>query len=303
MGTWSWSGRDGLHLEGGKTALFPDCPPANQAGGTTVAGMAGIQATSQGGKARQNALDPLDGNDPQWPASFHRVPGYYLGWDAGGHPAAAVGVFHDLTEVRESQATKAELARQTEKLRGLQSQLNPHFLFNSLNTVRALIGDDPEAARASVTALASILRATLKFEPRSKIPLREELQVIRHFLRLQGLRHGARLRSRIRVTRAAAMCPVPPLIVLNMVENATIHGIEKTLGGGRYRRVMPYGRSFSPNPGEKSGRVQPGLRWHWCRKRAPTPGNPLRPGGLFRSVRHQRWSGPGHRPPPCFSRL
>jgi Histidine kinase/MASE1 len=173
----------------------------------------------------------IEGQGPRG-ALFLECQGLVLLRDPSGRPLMATGVLHDLSEARRFRETQMELAYQQERLRGLQSQLNPHFLFNSLNTVRALIGQEPEAARQAVTALASILRATLQFEARTKVPLREELKVVRHFLRIQHLRHGDRLRSRIRLKRAASLCPIPPLLVLNMVENAIIHGIDKLRSGG-----------------------------------------------------------------------
>lgn len=205
----------------------------------------------------------------EWP---HREGGRLFechGWitasDPTGQPLEAIGVLQDLSQSRQFQAAKVELAYQRERLRGLQAQLNPHFLFNSLNTVRALIGLEPEAARLAVTGLSSILRATLKFEERDKVPLREELRVIRHFLRLQHLRHRERLRSRTRVSKRAAICPVPPLLVLNLVENAILHGIDKLHEGGMVSVDCACDERFlhirvtNPSPGPDEARVGIGI--------------------------------------------
>ena len=205
----------------------------------------------------------------EWPTReggrLYECHGWITASDPTGQPLEAIGVLQDLSESRQFQAARVELAYQKERLRGLQAQLNPHFLFNSLNTVRALIGLEPEAARLAVTGLSSILRATLKFEERDKVPLREELRVIRHFLRLQHLRHRDRLRSRTRVTRQAAICPVPPLLVLNLVENAILHGIDKLQEGGminvdcRCDDRFLHIRVTNPSPGVDGDRVGIGI--------------------------------------------
>lgn len=134
---------------------------------------------------------------------------------------------------------KAELGRlelaaavQDAELRVLKSQIDPHFLFNSLNTLRTLITDDPRQARAAVTLLADLLRAALTTNTRSTILLRQELETVRSYLALEQLRFEERLRVRWSVDPAALDCQLPPSVLQTLVENALKHGIAPREDGG-----------------------------------------------------------------------
>lgn len=134
---------------------------------------------------------------------------------------------------------KAELGRlelaaavQDAELRVLKSQIDPHFLFNSLNTLRTLITDDPRQARAAVTLLADLLRAALTINTRSTILLRQELDTVRSYLALEQLRFEERLRVRWSVDPAVLDCQLPPSVLQTLVENALKHGIAPREDGG-----------------------------------------------------------------------
>ncbi|TGE24837.1 hypothetical protein E5K00_06440 [Hymenobacter aquaticus] len=114
----------------------------------------------------------------------------------------------------------------------LRAQLNPHFLFNALNSIRALTLLDPDGARAAVTQLADLLRYTLQLEQWPLIPLHEELVAVRDYLALEQVRFGHRLRCRIAVPDEALAWLVPPVMVLTLVENAVKHGIAACPAGG-----------------------------------------------------------------------
>jgi len=136
-------------------------------------------------------------------------------------------------EVRAAQV--AALAREAE-LRALRSQLAPHFLFNSLNAVAALVGSDPEAARSLCQRLAEFLRQTLRLGSRDEVTLAEELELARHLVAIEGVRFGARLRWREaishEVARHQSRLRVPPLLLLPLLENAMTHGVSQRLEGG-----------------------------------------------------------------------
>lgn len=126
------------------------------------------------------------------------------------------------------------IAREAE-LRALQAQVNPHFLFNSLNTVRALIADDPSRARDAVTELSALLRYALGAGKRETVPLRDEIATVRRYLALEGLRFEDRLRAEVRADPDALAAPVPPMVVQTLVENGIKHGIGQTPEGGTLR--------------------------------------------------------------------
>ena len=125
------------------------------------------------------------------------------------------------------------LAREAE-LRALRAQIDPHFLFNSLQSISALTTADPAAARRMCLLLADFLRDTLALGARDRIPLARELALAQRFLSIEQVRFGDRLRIDIDAGNAEA-ADVPPLLVQPLVENAVTHGIAHVLEGGVVR--------------------------------------------------------------------
>jgi GNAT superfamily N-acetyltransferase len=132
---------------------------------------------------------------------------------------------------------EAELARalQAAELRLLKSQLNPHFLFNALNTVRALIAEEPGRAQSAVTELARTLRYTLGSGHGELVTLEQELATVQDYLALEALRLGERLRTRIDVDPQARKLRIPVMLLQTLVENAIKHGIAELPAGGVLR--------------------------------------------------------------------
>jgi len=159
---------------------------------------------------------------------------YVIVWVLAYH-FFAVGEWLAQAQVR---GLQAEAARRQAELDLLRSQINPHFLFNALNSVRALTLSDPHRARTAVTQLADLLRYTLNYEQRQLIPLGEELAAVRDYLALEQTRFGPeRLRLELTVPEQLLAWPVPPAVLLTLVENAVKHGISATPGGGLLRLV------------------------------------------------------------------
>ncbi len=130
----------------------------------------------------------------------------------------------------ESQVT----ARDAE-LRALRAQLNPHFLFNSLNSISALTGPDPEAARTMCQLLGDFLRTSLTLGARERVAFAEELALAERYLAIEQVRFGARLAVEKAVEPAAARCLVPPLLIQPLIENAVKHGVADRVEGGTVR--------------------------------------------------------------------
>ena len=114
----------------------------------------------------------------------------------------------------------------------LQSQLEPHMLFNTLANLRALIGTDPAAATAMLDHLNAYLRATLNASRASAHPLQTEFDRVRDYLELLKVRMGPRLSYTLELPDSLAGVPVPPLILQPLVENAIKHGLEPKIEGG-----------------------------------------------------------------------
>jgi sensor histidine kinase YesM len=164
---------------------------------------------------------------------------------------------------------KLEAAVQTAELRFLKAQLQPHFLFNCLNSVRALIPEDPARAQEAITRLASLLRYSLGARSSETVPLERELQVVRDYLGLEGTRLEERLRVREEVEPAALGVSVPAMLVQTLVENAIKHGVAQTPEGGEVAiraqvregalhlevANTPARRSASPAPSAEPGGV------------------------------------------------
>lgn len=117
------------------------------------------------------------------------------------------------------------LAAQRAELSALRAQVHPHFLFNSLNTVSALIGYDTVKAREACLLLAEYLRGTLGAQERALVPLREEWALCERYLAVEALRLGERLRIEVSVEESAQACEIPSLLLQPLVENAITHGI------------------------------------------------------------------------------
>jgi histidine kinase len=136
-----------------------------------------------------------------------------------------------------AQVHQAELAQllHAAELRLLKAQLNPHFLFNALNGVRALIADEPARAQDAVTQLARTLRYTLAANEDELVTLARELEMVNDYLALEGLRLAERLNVVRDIAPKAAQVPVPVMLIQTLIENAIKHGIAELKEGGTLR--------------------------------------------------------------------
>ncbi len=143
--------------------------------------------------------------------------------------------FHYLENYKktEIQNLRWEAASKDIELNKLKSQLNPHFMFNSMNSIRALIDENPVKAKEAVTQLSNILRNTLLMNKNKEIALDEELNIVKDYLALEKIRYEERLKYDFELDQDALQKLVPPLIVQAQVENAIKHGISKLPKGGK----------------------------------------------------------------------
>ena len=132
----------------------------------------------------------------------------------------------------EIQRLKLEVAARDAQLNALNAQIHPHFLFNALNSLRALITEDPARARDLVTQLSELMRYALQAGRRERVSLAEELGIVEAYLRLEAARFETRLRWKIEMPGELGGAMLPPMVVQTLVENAVKHGIATVPEGG-----------------------------------------------------------------------
>ncbi len=137
--------------------------------------------------------------------------------------------WQELQDERARALEAATLAQQAQ-LDALRYQLNPHFLFNGLNSIRALIDEDGGRARRMVTALSEFLRYPLTSAAGSDVPLATEIDAIRNYLAIEQIRFEDRLRVTLEITREAEAAAIPSFLLHPLVENAITHGFASTPG-------------------------------------------------------------------------
>jgi len=158
-----------------------------------------------------------------------------------------------------ARAAKAEAAAVQTQLAALRSQLQPHFLFNALNTISSTMYDDPRAADRMIGQLSQLLRLSLRTSNAQEVPLRDELDVLSCYLGLMQARFGSRLRTSIDAEPGMLDALVPSLLLQPLVENAIRHGnASRAMGGTIDIRVSRAGTTLlvdvsDDGPGAPSG--------------------------------------------------
>jgi two-component system LytT family sensor kinase len=145
-----------------------------------------------------------------------------------------IGYYQKYRE-KEDAAAQLEVQLANAKVSALRMQLNPHFLFNTLNSISSLMRTDVEAADTMLEQLGSLLRITLQRGEAQFIPLRDEMEFIEMYLALQDRRSGGRVRQTLTVDAELHDALVPAMILQPIVENAYTHGLSKLDGGGFLR--------------------------------------------------------------------
>lgn len=118
------------------------------------------------------------------------------------------------------------------ELKTIKSHINPHFIFNALNSIRALIDENPERARNAITRLSNILRSSMHAENIEMVPLSRELEIVRDYLALEHIRFEERLKVEYQIAEETMPMPVPYMMLQTLVENAIKHGISQHVQGG-----------------------------------------------------------------------
>lgn len=122
--------------------------------------------------------------------------------------------------------------RKEQELATLKGQMNPHFLFNALNSISAMVSVDAEETRTMIAQLAAMLRYAIDSSKKELVPLREEVQFVQDYVALEAHRMGERLTSTVEADPALSTFPVPPMVLQPLVENAIRHGLAPAEDGG-----------------------------------------------------------------------
>ena len=175
---------------------------------------------------------------PDWEAVRMSRPFAAVMFGVGVLLYGMAGAFHYLAlefeRARRAETRELELRllAQDAELRMLRTQIDPHFLFNSLNSISALTAIDAGRARDMTLKLAGFFRHTLGLEAHRKVALADEVALVEQFLAIEQVRFGARLGFVREIAPEAARCLLPPMILQPLVENAVKHGIGQRLEGG-----------------------------------------------------------------------
>jgi LytS/YehU family sensor histidine kinase len=174
-----------------------------------------------------------------YPAAIETVSGYmrYTIYEAAWMYLTEVCIVFALLYYRQTLETERALGTMrtqlaTSELQVLKSQIEPHFLFNTLNAIYALAGKDVTACREMLLQLSNLLRAAVANRSEAEVPLETELEFVRDYLAIEKARLGSRLNVFVDVQDAAQKVNVPHLILQPIVENAIIHGIEPSAAHG-----------------------------------------------------------------------
>lgn len=151
-------------------------------------------------------------------------------------------MYHFIAKMRKQELDTIKLealVRQLE-LQTIKAHINPHFIFNALNSIRALIDENPARARKAVTELSNILRSSLSAEKVETVTLGDELKIVKDYLALENMRFEDRLKVEFEVDENTLSQPVPPMMLQTLVENAIKHGISKQMKGGVVKVISDF---------------------------------------------------------------
>ena len=155
-------------------------------------------------------------------------------------------IYHYVTKSRKQQLDTLRLEALVKdlELQTIKAHINPHFIFNSLNSIRALVDENPERARRAVTELSNILRSSMQVEKVEMVTFEKELFIVKDYLALENMRFEDRLKIEYQIDEDTLDQPVPPMMLQTLVENAIKHGISKQIKGGVVKIISDFKNGF-----------------------------------------------------------
>lgn len=153
---------------------------------------------------------------------------YFIIW------SAIYFIYHYVSAAQREQIDNLKLKSHIKELelKTIKTHINPHFIFNALNGIRAMVDENPQRARSAITELSNILRSSINIDKSETVPLTDELNIIKDYLALEQMRFEDRLRIQYDIEDKTTSQPVPPMMLQMLVENAIKHGISHEINGG-----------------------------------------------------------------------
>ena len=166
-------------------------------------------------------------------------------------------IYHYVDKTRKQQldTLKLESLVKELELKTIKAHINPHFIFNSLNGIRALVVENPERARKAITELSNILRSSMQTEKSESVTLERELNIVKDYLALENMRFEDRLKIIYTVDEDTLDLPVPPMMLQTLVENAIKHGISKQVSGGVVKIISDFKNGYHELAVQNTGRL------------------------------------------------
>lgn len=141
------------------------------------------------------------------------------------------------------------------ELKTIKAHINPHFIFNSLNSIRALIDENPTRARNAITELSNILRSSMQTEKVEAVSFEKELNIVKDYLALENMRFEDRLKVEYEIEEDTLDQPVPPMMLQTLVENAIKHGISKQISGGKVKIISDFKGDYHELAVQNTGKL------------------------------------------------
>ncbi len=204
-----------------------------------------------------NIVAALDGNRQNL-GFLSRLLGYIVNVGIFVVPWAVIYYFYHYfvkSRKQEFDTLKLEALVKELELKTIKAHINPHFIFNALNSIRALIDEDPVRARNAVTHLSNILRSSMQAEKQETVPFERELNIVKDYLALEHIRFEERLQIEYNIKPETLNSPVPPMMLQTLVENAIKHGIGKQMKGGIVRVASSFTDDYHLLEVQNSGRL------------------------------------------------
>jgi two-component system, LytTR family, sensor kinase len=169
--------------------------------------------------------------------------------------------YHFIEKSRKQQLDTLQLEALIKELelKTIKAHINPHFIFNSLNSIRALIDENPVRARTAITELSNILRSSMQVDKAETVSFEKELNIVKDYLALENMRFEDRLKVEYEIDEDTLDQPVPPMMLQTLVENAIKHGISKHIRGGVIKIISDFKNHYHElavqNTGSLNGKL------------------------------------------------
>lgn len=169
-------------------------------------------------------------------------------------------MYHYVSKSRKQQLDTLQLEALVKslELKTIKAHINPHFIFNALNSIRALIDENPARARRAITELSNILRSSLQAEKGETVSLEEELKIVKDYLALENMRFEDRLKVEYEIDEDTLGQQVPPMMLQTLVENAIKHGISRQVKGGVVKIISDFTGNYHELAVQNTGHLNGG---------------------------------------------